>query len=505
MQGPKPSGLITESRQQLPASAEPHRTLRTAQSGRPQAILEVRAEDGTLVSHARIYRTSDVKRRVLRSAADSLAAAVGASALILDEDQVREVRSGGYSVSAPGFIPQPVPPAIVELDHTTTITLHKGASIQIRCVDLDGRPVASAHIAASRALLPNQRKCKEAEAPAPAANGRYSIHDAWTDETGMATVGGLQSGEEYEVQADVEGSVVWPKAGQEPIRAGSGVQEYIVSPILGAAVTATPSPLASAWFQIEDDLIALERAEKSEAARIRQEFSEKHSGCSVYLCARRKPGSAQAFVQLRAVTAAGDTIEHSIPLKPLWQVEALTLDSRPQKEAPPTRRLRILVENRNGEPLAIDSIRMTEKGRGFLGRTILVKPGEEHSVPLGEWIVSSPDTTIRALVEPRELDITVSSPESIRLVIKEEVRRCRIRVTGHDGVPVDRLFLRIKGTERPEQRVFVNNIQSFTPILPVGAITLEGQAFGFGTGTIECYVTGSLSDPPQEIELFLHD
>ncbi|MBL8693975.1 MAG: hypothetical protein JNJ88_07720 [Planctomycetes bacterium] len=504
---PHSNDRAEESRpkESLPASVAFGEHARSETSHRPVATIAVRDEEGEPISQARICEQGAAKRRISLSPDECIASSAGKEPLVLDEERIRSIRTNALSVTAPGFLPQQISLNDIRLGQTSTIVLQRGASIRIRCVDLAGNPVSGAHAAASRAALPFSWKCAITDAPAPAGDARYSIHEAWTDDAGFALLSGLQSEVDYEVQVDVEDHVVFSQDEQDAKRAGPRTYRYTASTLLGAAVTAAPSPLASASFIMEDDLISLPRARVSGAERIRREFSDRHPGCSVILCARRRNLDSEPSVSLLAVFEGGEEIRRTVPLKPLRLAEALVLDSSSSKQVLPSKQIRIFVEDRHGNPLSLDTIRLMDQARGFVGRTILVRPGEVHTVPLGKWNITSSDGTVHSLLEPRKLEIRDDSPDSLRLILQDDIRRCQIRVYGAGGLPVDRLFLRIVTSDGGEQRIFMNDVSSRALFLKVGMVTLEGRAFGFGTGSLAAEITGTITDQPQVLELELQE
>lgn len=500
-----PPAEVARVAEPLPASVASGGRVQSASKPKLVATLAIRDEEGEPISQARICEQGAAKRRISLSSDECIASSVDKESLVLDEERIRSIRTSTLSVTAPGFLPQQISLSDIRLGQTSTIVLQRGASIRIRCVDLAGSPVRGAHAAASRAALPFSWKCAITDAPAPAGDARYSIHEAWTDDAGFALLSGLQSEVDYEVQVDVEDHVVFSQDEQDAKRAGPRTYRYTASALLGAAVTAAPSPLASASFIMEDDLIPLARARVSGAERIRREFSDRHPGCSVVLCARRRNLDSEPSVSLLAVFEGGEEIRRTVPLKPLRLAEALVLDSSSSKQVLPSKQIRIFVEDRHGNPLALDTIRLMDRVRGFVGRTILVRPGEVHSVPIGTWNITSSDGTVRSLLEPRELVIKDDSPDSLRLILQDDIRRCQIRVHAAGGLPVDRLFLHMLTSDGGEQRIFVNDVSSRALFLKVGMVTLEGRAFGFGTGSLAVEITGTITDPPQVIALELKE
>lgn len=368
--------------------------------------------------------------------------------------------------------------------------------------DLQGRAIPGISVALSRWMArPAELRSFANVDQIAGLEPETAIHLAKTDAEGLASFHALHAGQ-YAIYTIAPGYSI-ASAEQSLVVPGDPCS-IVLAPILAAVLRASGDQIVS-WlvtprgqFPAASHAAALDLREVERSLRASHPEAIVVAACGEY--------GTHTEMQVKALLQKGGIVETTVVLRPVADGLQVSEIVSPIGSASPfrLRRIRVTVTDPKGRTVPMGRLYLHPTDSRIKDLPIVVEPGRELDLPLGNYAVSAQPISYNSLLAKRNLEITADSDPEISIPLTAAVQACRLVVTNPAGVPLPSASVEIRCGSFHLQGQY-EDLPSTQMILPVGECSMTIMAPGGSIVTSATIVERSTSEPLHiPIQLALH-
>lgn len=367
-----------------------------------------------------------------------------------------------------------------EIGETQRVVLQPAQDATVIVRDLQGRAIPGISVALSRWMTrPAELRSFANVEQIAGLEPETAIHIAKTDAEGLASFHALHAGQ-YVIYTIAPGYSI-ASAEQSLIVPGDPCS-IVLAPILAAVIRASSDQIVSWLVTPRGQLPAASYAAALDLREVERSLRASHPE-AIVIAACGEYGT-HAEMQVKALLQKGGIVESTVALRPLADgLQVSEIGSPIGSASPfPLRKIRVTVTDPKGRTVPMGRLYLHPADSKMKDLPIVVEPGRELDVPLGNYGISAQPMSYNSLLAKRNLEITADSDPEITIPLSVAVQACRLVLTNPAGLPLPSASVEIRSGTFHLQGQY-EDLPSTQMILPIGECSMTIVAAGANVAT----------------------